>query len=176
MMLKNYALKGIKQSGSPDILAVKQYHPEVIFSFALLMKRMGMECGWVLIPEAIPDLIVSGYRDHSVDPAVKNSPHAFAIALDVMVSHLDARVPQNRESILEEQIKWITAATETGLFNRGGLYPQQNTIHLDLCDEEWMRTYNGTPFWVKWNAKYEGFSALPSAIEYAKQLIQGSHQ
>lgn len=170
-MLENLAQKGLKQKGVPDLATIKQYHPEVLYSFALLGKKMGMECGWVLIDGAVPDCIISGYRDFNADPEVKNSPHKYAVALDVMVSHLDARISQNRPTILEEQIKWITAAIESGLFTRGGFYPQQNTIHLDLCDEAWMRAYNGSPFWVKWDGKYEGFSRLQSAIDHAKQLV-----
>lgn len=170
-MLENLAQKGVKQQGSPDIATLKVYHPEVLFAFALLMKKMGMSCSWLLAEGAIPDCIVSGYRDFNADPEVKNTPHKFAIALDVMVSHLDAHVAINRPAVLEEQIKWITTAVESGLFTRGGFYPQQNTIHLDQADEAWMQTYGGTPFWVKWNGKYEGFTTLNGAVEYAKQLI-----
>ena len=169
-MFVNYAAQGVKQQGKPDIVTVKQYHPEVMASFFLLCKKMNM--GWDgLFADNCPDMIISGYRGHDPDPAVKHSPHGFAIALDIHVSNFDAHIPSNQPVVLDAQIKWITAATESGLFTRGGFYPQQNTIHLDIADPAWMETYNGSRFWVKWGGVYAGFQILDNAIAYAKQKI-----
>lgn len=169
-MLINYALQGVKQQGSPDIATIKICHPEVIASFFLLCKNIGVP--WDdMFSNDIPKRIVSGYRDHSADPEVKNSPHKFAIALDVWVSLLSAQEPHNRASILMSQIKWITAAIEGKFFTRAGFYPQQNTIHLDQATDEWMKEYGGSRFWVKWNHKYTGFNVLNEAINFAKGKI-----
>lgn len=171
MNIVNLAANGIKQNGHPDISTIMKYHPEVLTSLAILCHRRGLESGWIGTSDT-PDFIVSGYRDHDPDPAVKNSPHAFGLAVDLMVSPKDAHVPQNRPEILDAQISWITDAIESNLFYRAGIYPEQNTIHLDLCDVSWRNAYNGTPFWVKWQGTYHGFTVLNEAVSFAKQMIQ----
>ena len=170
-MVQNLALAGIKQQGSPDIATIKQYRPEVMAAFFLLSKKMGEGLDALFLDQC-PDIITSGYRDYSADPEVKHSPHNFALALDVQVSKLNARIPQNQPAILDGQIKWITAAMESKLFNRAGFYPSQNTIHLDIADDDWMKKHNGAKFWVKWNGKYTGFGILNEAIKYARSVIQ----
>jgi len=169
-MLENLADKGIKQQGSPDIETIKIYHGDVLTRYSLLCVKMGQSGSWIFT-DAVPDSIESGYRDHDYDPNVKNTPHKFGIALDIQISNLDPRIPSNRKLIIVEQIKWITAAVESGLFTRGGFYPYQNTIHLDIADEDWMRTYKGTPFWVKdiygVPKKYKGFYILQEAVVFA---------
>jgi hypothetical protein len=167
-MFENLAAKGIKQNGHPDIETIKQYHPEVLCSLVLLMKKMDMGCGW-LTSGVSPECLVSGYRDQDV--GVKNSAHFFGIALDIMVSKLSAFEKSNREKILDEQLRWIQLATSCGLFTRAGIYPQQNTIHLDIADDTWMKEYSGTPFWVKWDGKYTGFYSLNEATRFSRQLI-----
>jgi hypothetical protein len=169
-MFTNYALQGIKQVSDPDIVTIKKCHPEVIAAFFLLCKKMGY--GWdALFSDPCPDLIISGYRDYSADPEVKHSPHNFALALDVLISNLNAHIPANQATVLDAQIKWITAAINTNLFNRGGFYPQQNTIHLDIADDAWMKEHNGTKFWVKFDAHYTDFSVLEEAVNFAKYKI-----
>lgn len=173
MSLENLALAGVKQNGYPDVAVIKKYHPEVIASFFLLCKKIGVP--WHdLFSDDVPKRIISGYRDHSVDSAVKNSPHAFGIALDIWVSWLSAHDPFNRQAILNTQIKWITEAIEGKFFTRGGFYPQQNSIHLDQATDEWMKKFNGTKFWVKWDGDYAAFNVLTEAIDYAKgKIIRG---
>jgi hypothetical protein len=178
----NLAAQGIKRKVGPpnaDIETIKLYHPEVLYALGIVCVRMELSGAWVLIDGAIPDLIVSGYRDAAQDPEVKNSPHEFAGALDIEVSKLDAGVTQYRPGILDMQIAWAEQATVNGLFTRAGLYPEQNTIHLDIMDAAWMKEFNGTPFWVKWHGKYQGFQTLDSAATYAKAMIyseQHQHQ
>jgi hypothetical protein len=169
-MFINYASGNIKQSDNIDIVTIKQYHPEILTAFSVLCNNMGIPSDWIFKNEC-PDIIVSGYRDHAYDPAVKNSPHNFAIALDVQVSQFNAHNPINQARVLESQIAWISKATEGNLFNRAGFYPQQNTIHLDIADDDWMSKYNGTKFWVKWRGIYTGFNVLNEAIAYSKYKI-----
>jgi hypothetical protein len=169
-MFENIAAKGIKQNGHPDIETIKLYQPELLYAFALLMKKMGKNCDW-LINGTVPDIIISGYRDTLADVDVKTDVHWFAIALDIIISFLDAKIPSNQERILNEQILWISTAIGSKLFTRAGIYPQQNTIHLDIADKVWMEQYHGTPFWVKWDGNYTGFYSLNEAEKYSRQLI-----
>jgi hypothetical protein len=166
----NLALSGVKQQEPTDLGTIRQYHPEVMASFVILCIKLGLPIDWnslQKIPEEL-NFSGSGYRDHVFDPAVKNSPHNFAMALDVCVSPLDAKIASNRPSVLEAQIKWARAAQ--GIFTGFGFYPYQNTVHVDLRTPEWMAKYKGTPYWVKDpNAAntYKGFYILDEAIVYA---------
>ena len=166
----NFAEKGIKQNGEPDVATIIKYHPEVMAKFYLLCRKLGMPNEW-LFKTPSPDCVISGYRDYAYDQAVKHSPHNFAIALDVQVSPLDAHAAINRAAVLDEQIKWVTAAISPNLFSRAGLYPFQNTIHLDIADDNWIADYHGTRFWVKdpaANPNYTGFNVLNEAMDYAR--------
>jgi hypothetical protein len=168
----NLAENGIVQRGNPDCDIIRDYHPEVLYKFAFVCAKMAIDASWILEGNKYPDIIVSRYRDHKLDVQVRHSPHNFAVALDVEVSPLNAKELQNREAILDKQIEWITNATvNTELFLRGGLYPQQNTIHLDICTPEWCEKYNGTKYWVKWYGNYTGFSVWGKAVEYARGLV-----
>jgi hypothetical protein len=174
-MFENLALQGIKQQGYPDIKTILDFHEDVLSRFSILAAKMGFKrLVYKLINGICPDIIISGYRDYQADSAVKNSPHNFGIALDVQVSSLNAHEVNNQPAVLERQVAWITEATKGQLFNRAGFYPQRNTIHLDIADKEWMDTYAGTPFWVKWNSKYHGFYVLSEAIDYASVLVKAS--
>ena len=170
-MFDNLAAKGVIQQGHPDIITVRQYHPEVLAKFGIVCSKQGESGAWLFTENGCSERIVSGYRSRDVDPAVKNSPHGYAIALDVWVSHLQASDPNNRPAILESAIGWVRAAVEPGLFTRAGLYPQQNTIHVDIADAEWIEKYHGTPYWVKWNSLYHGFFSLEEAISFARHLV-----
>jgi hypothetical protein len=93
------------------------------------------------------------------DQKVKNSPHYFGVALDVIVGDL------------MKQIEWATVGIGKGYFTRCGFYPEQNTMHFDRCSFEWMEKYNGTPSWVKWHGEYTGFAHWREAAQYAMRLI-----
>lgn len=176
------AQQGIKRKvGQPtaDIETIKQYHPEALYALGIVCVRMGLSGAWVLLDGTVPDFIISGYRAASVDAEVTNSPHGFAGAFDILVSNLDARVAQNRMPILEKQLEWARQGTADGLFTRAGIYPEQNTMHLDIMDDEWIKKYHGAKFWVKWHGKYHGFETLDGAESYAKSMIyseQRQHQ
>lgn len=169
-MFENLAEKGIKEIGNKDIETIKTYHGDVLIRYALLCVKMGLSGSWIYT-DAVPDNICSGYRDHNYDPEIKNSPHKFGIALDICVSKLSAKIQSNRMPILTEQMKWITKALDCD-FTRAGIYPYQNTIHLDIADKAWMEKYNGTPYWVK-DIKaahpYVSFYSLNEAFDFAKQ-------
>ena len=144
-MFENLADKGIKQRGSPDTLTINIYHPEVIAAKSDLDLAMGGALE-----------ITSGYRDHNVDPAVKNSPHKFAIALDLAAGSL------------ESQIRWGYVAIFNKYFTRCGIYPDRGIIHLDIADPEWIKTYNGTRFWVCLGDTYTGFESWIEMINFAR--------
>jgi len=173
-MLENLAAKGIKQQGHPDIRTLKMLHPEVLYGWGLVEVKRGQSGLW-MATDTCPSSIISGYRDYQADPAVKNSPHNWGAAVDVLALDLDSRDSKNWPALLEEQIRIVRLAViTTGIFNRGGLYPTQNTCHVDVCDNRWMAQYGGTKFWVKWpfDAKqYTGFTTLDVAADFAKNKI-----
>ena len=162
MMFENLAEQGIVQRGHPDLVTVRQYHPEAMSKLCLLFMQMGYGMS-ALVEGGIfpPGIVTSGYRDKNIDPAVKNSPHKFGIAFDLAIGNLD------------QQIKWLKKAISPSLFNRGGLYPDRGIIHVDIADDEWMQTYNGTRFWVCLGDKYTGFSDMESAINFAQSSPEG---
>lgn len=150
MRYENLADKGVKQDGYPDVHTIYIYNPEVIAA----KTSMDLEMGGALA-------ITSGYRDRNVDPEVKNSPHKFAIALDLAAGKL------------EKQVEWARVAVKH--FNRVGLYPQRGIIHVDMADPEWIETYNGAKYWVCLNDKYTGFETLEQAITYATSMEKTIH-
>lgn len=172
MKIINLALQGVKRKSSIDLVTILQYHPGVMAAYLLLRAKLELPIDHDDF-RTIPEDIISGYRDHAYDPAVKNSPHNFAIALDICVSNLNAKIAANRPAVLDEQIRWARAAQ--GVFTGFGFYPFQNTIHCDLRTPDWMQEYGGTPYWVKnpYAAKqYKGFYVLDEAIDYAKIVSQ----
>src|SRR5512142_1230954 len=159
-MFQNLADLGIKQQGHPDLLTVKQHHPEAMAKLCMLLLQMGYGTSPMMSEGMFPPgLVTSGYRDRNVDPAVKNSPHKFGIAFDLAVGGV------------QQQIKWLRHALTPNLFNRGGLYPQRGIIHLDIADDEWMKQYHGTKLWVCVGDTYTGFSAIEDAIGFALKSI-----
>lgn len=175
--MENLALSGIKQQGQTDLDTIRKYHPEVLAAFVFLCMKLGKSIDWNALHTVPPELDFSGsgYRDHAFDPAVKNSPHNFAMALDVNVSPLNAHDVLNRPAVFIEQARWITTAK--GIFSGAGFYPFQNTIHLDMRTPDWMKAYGGTPYWVKdpTAAKpYKGFWIYDEAYNYAKFVSQKS--
>lgn len=172
--MENLAAKGVKQQGHPDIHTVKMVHPEVVYGWGILCIRR-KESGMWMNTDAVPDSIISGYRDHNFDPSVKNSPHCFGAAIDVKVSDLSSKEDKNWPALLDAQIGVIRdAVVTTQIFSRGGLYPMQNTCHLDVCSDAWMRKYRGTRFWVKWpvgDKQYHGFWKFEQAAEFARKCL-----
>ncbi len=145
-MFENLAEKGIIQQGHPDLITIHYYHPEVMEAKTNLDLYMS---------ETLE--ITSGYRDHNVDKAVKNSPHKFAIALDLAAGNL------------ENQIRWAEAAINMGVFKRVGLYPQRGIIHVDIADIDWCEQYGGTSYWVCIKDSYFGFNSWQQTIEFAQK-------
>jgi hypothetical protein len=174
-MLENLAAKGVKQQGHPDVQTVKMTHPEVYYGWGILSVRRG-ESGLWMATDAVPDAIISGYRNYNYDKEVSNSPHCFGAAIDVRISSLSSADDKNWPALLDAQIAVVRdAVVTTKIFKRGGLYPQQNTCHLDVCDEAWMRKYRGTRFWVKWPHKkksYHGFWLFEDAVRFAKSKLE----
>lgn len=160
-MIGNLAARGVKRLQAPpkpDILTVREYHPEVLASLAVLSHKMGIVPHW-LFKDYVSGFITSGYRDAPVDSQVTNSPHYFALALDIAVGNV------------MKQISWGNRALEFHLFYRIGLYPQNGFVHLDLCDINWMEIYHGMPFWVRYNGKYTSFHRFGEASTFALKCV-----
>jgi len=98
-----------------------------------------------------PGYITSGYRDNSDR---ENSPHLFALAIDVFVGDIAAQIR--------------AAEVARKYFVRIGLYPDNHFIHLDLANEAWMLKYHGRRYWVRKSGQYTSFDDLSSAIRYAE--------
>jgi len=160
-MVENLAAKGIKRKQYPeaDLQTIREYHPEVLASLAVLSHRMGIFPSWLFELGHVSGFITSGYRDRPVDARIKNSPHYFALALDVAVGNA------------MRQIEWGRRALEDKLFYRVGLYPQNGFIHLDLCDADWMRKYHGAPYWVRYNNNYYIFHHFEQAAKFSLDKI-----
>lgn len=161
-MLENLAANGIKRKLYPeaDIETCQQFHPEAVGALIVVANRYGLQPGALFMKNTVPDWLVSAFRDRPADASVKNSPHYFGVAFDVMVG-----------SVLR-QIQFVEMAVKTtGLFNRGGIYIGRNTCHIDQCDEAWMRKYNGAKFWVWHDKKYVGFFRFSEASQYALNLV-----
>lgn len=160
MILKNLAAAGIERQVKPlaDLEIIKKHQPIAIAKLILLLDLLGEKTSGLFIPLVIPEIVLSGYRDKSVDAQVKNSPHFFGVAFDLYAP------------TIERQIEIAKLATiETKLFERAGLYPQNKIVHIDLCDAEWQTQYHGTKYWVKKDTRYTGFLKLDYAIEFAKK-------
>jgi len=162
-MLENLAAKGIKRLVGPplaDIEVCKLYKPGDVGRLVVVGDEYGLATGAIFMKNTVPDWLVSGYRDLPADPTVKNSPHYFGCAFDVMVG-----------SVMR-QIQFVEMAVKTtGLFNRGGIYIGRNTCHIDQCDEAWMQKYNGAKFWVWHDKKYVGFFNFSEASQYALSIV-----
>jgi len=96
--------------------------------------------------------ILSGYRDEIKDDD-DNSPHLFALALDIAVGDLN------------RQIAWARKAQD--YFYRIGLYPENGIIHVDLCNRNWQRRYGGPASWVRIGGKYYHQDGLEKSITFA---------
>jgi hypothetical protein len=165
-MLENLAARGIKRVAGPptaDVETCKIHRPDAVHDIGSVAGRYGFQTGALFMKGIVPDWLVSAYRDMPADSSVKNSPHYFGEAFDVMVGGV------------VKQIGFIKLAVdEMRLFNRGGIYVGRNTCHVDRCDDEWMRKYHGAKYWV-WNkGRYYGFTDFIEASRYAlKQVTPG---
>jgi hypothetical protein len=170
VIIENLADKGIRRFIKPplaDIETIKEFHPEAICALGLLISFWGYSIVDLFITKLIPIWLISGYRENSIDSSVKNSPHEFGIAFDILISDDPWK-----------QFEFIKLATETGLFFRGGVYIGRNTCHIDRCNDEWQRKYSGTKFWVWENSKYYGYAnigevanhLLKAGFDYGKNI------
>lgn len=161
-MFENLALKGIKRQVGPplaDIETCKQHRPGDVGRLVTVADAYGLATGAIFMKGIVPDWLVSAYRDAPNDPVVRNSPHYFAAAFDVMIG-----------SVLK-QIEFIKLAVQDmQLFNRGGIYVGRNTCHIDTCDDAWIKEYHGAKFWIWHKGKYHGFFNLNEAARYALNI------
>jgi len=147
-MFINLAKQGIKRVIGPpesDIMRVREYHPEVLEKYDELKKQWG---DYIKIN--------SGYRDKAIGK-IKNSPHMFAIALDLAVGNT------------LKQIELGKMALDCG-FCRVGLYPCKGIIHVDIADDDWIKRYHGAPFWVSIEGAYWGQRTFEAAAKIALEM------
>lgn len=105
----------------------------------------------------IPGHILSGYRPYIVGTN-KESPHRYAIALDVAVGKL------------VEQIEKARAAVP--FFTRIGLYPGHGFIHLDLAPETFIKRHRKRRFWIK-RDYYVYYDTSDELFDNANRLLEG---
>lgn len=99
--------------------------------------------------------ITSGFRDELIEGR-ENSPHLFALAIDVAVGDVDA------------QMKFAVAADK--MYIRIGLYPHNGFVHLDQCPPSWIARYSSTGrrYWVRdAEKKYHTFEKLEDMLLFA---------
>jgi len=154
----NLAIMGVPRATPdhiPDLITVRATPYPVLTRYKLLCQdfRVIPFAGGDYVnqgPNWNTGFVTSGYRIHGSE----NSPHRFALAIDIAVGDL------------AEQIKWGRQALR--YFFRVGLYPQNGIIHVDLCDEHWQRRFGGRPSWVRIDGKYTSFATLEEAIAFAE--------
>lgn len=161
----NLAKLGLPKATEPDVPDLttiwKTPYP-VLTRYKLLCKDLGIQqfAGGTYEqqgPPTKPGYITSGYRDGVINCRV-NSPHRFALAVDVIVGQI------------EQQIK--AARRAQAYFPRIGLYPGNSFIHLDLASEAWMKRYRGRRFWVRMRGIYTSFDILEAAIDFVKESLE----
>lgn len=100
----------------------------------------------------ISGYITSGYRPGIVGMNFE-SPHRYAIALDVIVG--DA---QQQVEVGEIALKYFT---------RVGLYPGKGIIHIDMAPPSWIAHHKKSPFWTYTDDQYFPFDNFTEAAEMA---------
>jgi len=100
--------------------------------------------------------ITSGYRNKIIAGS-KNSPHLFALAIDIAVGDI------------HQQIKWARKAQQH--FYRIGLYPENGIIHVDLCNQTWQRRHGAPASWVRLGKKYHHKEGLEQSIQFALAAV-----
>jgi hypothetical protein len=101
-----------------------------------------------------PGYITSGYRDAALEGR-HNSPHRFALAIDVAIGDAVAQVRAAEYAIQ--------------FFTRVGFYPDNGFLHLDLCPVAWMTRYGGRRFWVRRSGTYTSFDTFEAAVDFTIQ-------
>ena len=152
-----------KQIGTPDLITIKKYHPEVIDYYLLFCEKMGFVpfCGGSYEKQGQPVLygcITSAYRQGD------NGAHGTAGAIDVHVGD---------RGDLSRQLVCVKAGIACG-FKRGGVYLSKTIIHLDVMNQDWMTKNSALSFWLQRLSKKTGKDIYIGAktIENLESLIQ----
>lgn len=161
-MPPNLAALGVRRAtpdGAADLITIAKTPYPVLSSYKEVCRRMGLPPfgGGTHENQGSrgPGFITSGYRDDVMENR-GNSPHRFALAIDVIAGDLG------------EQITMAEAARD--IFCRIGLYPHNGFIHMDLCNDLWMKAYGGRAFWVRGlKGIYTSFDTLDAAVLFAQQ-------
>lgn len=140
----------------PDLITVWKTPYPVISGYLALCRDLGWApfAGGTYDHQGVaegPGYVTSGYRDV---PTRKDSPHLFAIALDVAVGNTECQIEAARAALRH--------------FTRVGLYPGKGFIHLDLAPMAWMKAYSGKRFWVCKAGIYTSFDDFDRMIAFAQ--------
>lgn len=161
LVIPNLAVLGVERRGdgvAPDLETIWISPYPVLTNYQKLMRRLGWKAYAggtrdMQGPSYVQGYITSGYRD-LVLGGNTNSPHLFAIALDIAAGGI------------REQVRAARLAVD--YFNRIGLYPENGFIHVDLATPTWMQRHGGRLFWVRKGGKYTSFDDLAKAIIFAE--------
>ena len=96
--------------------------------------------------------ITSGYRDKVLN-GNKQSAHLYGFAIDIFVGNINDQI-----IVGEKALKY---------YNRIGLYPDNNFIHLDMAPPNWIEKYDKTLYWVTKNNMTKGFNDFNDATKFA---------
>lgn len=157
--LAKLGLKRATEADIPDLITIWKTPYPVLTRYKILCKDLRMQpfAGGTYEKQGLsvrPGYITSGYRD-SIIEGRKNSPHQFALAIDVAIGDCEHQI----------QAAFFAAP----LFPRIGFYPHNGFMHFDLASEAWMRKYSGRQYWVRNKAGiYSSFDILEDAVKYLK--------
>lgn len=161
----NLAKLGLKRATEPDVpdlITIWKTPYPVLTRYKLLCKDLGIQpfAGGTYEqqgPCTKTGYITSGYRDDILNCRI-NSPHRFALAIDVIVGETEKQIAVARRAQI--------------YFPRIGLYPGNGFIHLDLASEAWMKRYHGRRFWVRIKGVYTSFDIFEAAIDFVKESLE----
>lgn len=161
----NLAVLGLNKAsepGAPDLETIWKTPYPVLTRYKLLCKELKIQpfaAGRYQRqgPCTKAGYITSGYRDDIINCRI-NSPHRFALAIDVIVGPIEKQIAAARHA--------------QAYFPRIGLYPGNSFIHLDLASEAWMKQYRGRRFWVRIQNVYTSFDILEAAIDFIKENLE----
>jgi len=158
--MKNYAELGhqrITEAPIADIESVKLLEPQNLLSLGVVVDRFGLVTNALFIKNAVPDWLSSGYRT----TGRQYSAHKFCQAFDVKVG-----------GIIKQLTFVKLAIQELKLFNRGGVYHNYTSCHIDNCGINWMAKHNGAKFWfADKNNKYHYFMLYEDLENHIKNVV-----
>lgn len=172
-MEKSLLAKGVVRKigpPQPDLETCKMHRPADVCRLGAAAADFEMQTEALFMSGVWPDWLVSAFRTNR-----ETTPHAWGDAFDVKVGTVRRQIEFIRKAVVQNRH-----------FNRGGLYVREiykdtqgwktiglrNTCHVDNRDQDWMRQYRGSKFWVYDLGSYTGFWDIESAAQYAMHQAQ----